>query len=452
MKQRDACLLSLLAAGTLSAGVAEDFPDLFPKSEPPAAENGYPALRRLEFNKEDARDLPRVEGNDTTWLQGADDEEVAAMVKRNATALAALEKIRTAKSLYSDSWKTYELNGGDLLAILPAYQNTRLLILRDSVAARDDGNVKQAVETILRCAGFGLRICEADPLLVEVVVGSSIIKTSLRHLPALLALPQITPETLQETDQQLSKMDRAHSVMRNAMLGEARWNLRLSANLTASRESRRDFIFELAIARRFSDEVFNKAPKTEKVSPEETVEDAIRRVWKTKMPEEVTAAFQAAEKVDWKAYIRDQADGCRALRKADTSSVPAFRASFHPVDTAHYVKGTALEPLFTSSLDAKVDVVYLKLCASTASAVRLGRVAAMLRQYEIKNKRLPAALTDLVPDYCSAVPLDPFDGKPVRYDANAKRVWCVGLNLKDEKGAADLMKPDGADDEALAVP
>ncbi len=66
------------------------------------------------------------------------------------------------------------------------------------------------------------------------------------------------------------------------------------------------------------------------------------------------------------------------------------------------------------------------------AAARL-RLAA--RAYELEKGRPPPSLEALVPDYLDAVPADPFDGKPLRYDPARRLVWSVGKDLVDE-GAA----------------
>ncbi len=75
------------------------------------------------------------------------------------------------------------------------------------------------------------------------------------------------------------------------------------------------------------------------------------------------------------------------------------------------------------------------------------RVALAALRYKAKHGRLPGALAALVPDFLKAVPPDPFDGKPLRYRADAAglTVYSVGENLKDDGGVtqqpADGGKP-----------
>ena len=48
---------------------------------------------------------------------------------------------------------------------------------------------------------------------------------------------------------------------------------------------------------------------------------------------------------------------------------------------------------------------------------------------------MPATLDALVPQYLDSVPFDPFDRKPIRYNADKKILYSVGLNKKDLGGS-----------------
>ncbi|MBM4038315.1 MAG: hypothetical protein FJ290_07365 [Planctomycetes bacterium] len=64
------------------------------------------------------------------------------------------------------------------------------------------------------------------------------------------------------------------------------------------------------------------------------------------------------------------------------------------------------------------------------------RVALAALRYKAKHGRLPADLAALVPGFLKAVPLDPFDGKPLRYKAGEAglTVYALGENGKDDGG------------------
>ena len=60
----------------------------------------------------------------------------------------------------------------------------------------------------------------------------------------------------------------------------------------------------------------------------------------------------------------------------------------------------------------------------------------------------PKDLADLVPAYLQAIPEDPFDGKPLRYQHREKGyvVYCIGPDGKDDQGTRFVPRmKEGAD-------
>jgi hypothetical protein len=71
---------------------------------------------------------------------------------------------------------------------------------------------------------------------------------------------------------------------------------------------------------------------------------------------------------------------------------------------------------------------------STNVEVAATRVLLAMKAFEIEKGRLPATLGELVPVYLDAVPLDDFDGKPLRYNPAKKIIYTVGEDLRDDGG------------------
>lgn len=75
------------------------------------------------------------------------------------------------------------------------------------------------------------------------------------------------------------------------------------------------------------------------------------------------------------------------------------------------------------------------------------RLVVACRRYEIDHGELPPALDALVSDYLDAVPSDPFDGKPFRYDRERAVVYSIGADLIDGGGSqrplSDTLNLDG---------
>ena len=62
------------------------------------------------------------------------------------------------------------------------------------------------------------------------------------------------------------------------------------------------------------------------------------------------------------------------------------------------------------------------------------RTILALRAYQLTHGNLPPDLSALVPEFLDEVPVDDFDGQPLRYSAERKIVYSVGQNLKDDGG------------------
>jgi len=74
--------------------------------------------------------------------------------------------------------------------------------------------------------------------------------------------------------------------------------------------------------------------------------------------------------------------------------------------------------------------------AEMTTHVRLTTTAIAAERFRLENGRLPENLNELVPQFLSAVPADPFDGAPLRYHRLAKGyvIYSVGRDGHDDGG------------------
>jgi len=72
--------------------------------------------------------------------------------------------------------------------------------------------------------------------------------------------------------------------------------------------------------------------------------------------------------------------------------------------------------------------------------------ALAIEQFRRKHDRLPETLDELVPEFLDAVPIDPFDGKPLRYVVreDAYVIYSIGRDRADDGGEIlDEVDEDG---------
>jgi hypothetical protein len=72
-----------------------------------------------------------------------------------------------------------------------------------------------------------------------------------------------------------------------------------------------------------------------------------------------------------------------------------------------------------------------------------------LRAYYREKGELPQSLKELVPRYLSSLPIDPFDGEPLRYSRELGIIYCVGKDLKDSGGSPTKIYQAGQVREAF---
>ena len=92
-----------------------------------------------------------------------------------------------------------------------------------------------------------------------------------------------------------------------------------------------------------------------------------------------------------------------------------------------------------SERSESVGYELLKNAMSSEAATKIVVTAIALKRYQLKHRAYPADLNSLVPEFLSAIPLDPVDGNPLRYHPNADGtflLYSIGVNGKDDGGVS----------------
>jgi hypothetical protein len=79
----------------------------------------------------------------------------------------------------------------------------------------------------------------------------------------------------------------------------------------------------------------------------------------------------------------------------------------------------------------------LNAYARDTAQLRNAATALAVERFRLKTGQPPATLEELVPEFLESVPIDPFDGQPLRYrrSENGYVVYSVSLNLQDDGGS-----------------
>lgn len=148
---------------------------------------------------------------------------------------------------------------------------------------------------------------------------------------------------------------------------------------------------------------------------------------------QIDAARAQARRPNWQqnAVKENNSDGLNS----STDGSPARLGSL--LDRIRYPMSSMLGNAGTSALNRAVE---------GEAARELAVSALALHRWQLAHKNFPATLQELVPQFLPAVPIDPFDGQPLRYrrqEDGTFLLYSVGRNGKDEEGNAEPMTPEG---------
>jgi type II secretory pathway pseudopilin PulG len=157
--------------------------------------------------------------------------------------------------------------------------------------------------------------------------------------------------------------------------------------------------------------------------------------------EKMTANFK-----DQRKFVEDSLDQVLAARK---DPLPG-RLKADELMTSRANEAKTKEYFIASMVLPALGKVTSKEAGSLAR-LRLAQTAVALERFRAANtNRYPDALTELAPKFLAAVPNDPFDGQPLRYQkagAGGYLLHSIGVDLKDDNGVRKV----GADDLSFAV-
>ncbi len=86
----------------------------------------------------------------------------------------------------------------------------------------------------------------------------------------------------------------------------------------------------------------------------------------------------------------------------------------------------------------------LPLLVQADAHQRLTSTALAVAGYLAKHRALPANLQSLIPEFLDELPIDPFDGKPLRTVSKPGSliIYSVGIDLEDDNGREDELQDE----------
>jgi hypothetical protein len=99
-----------------------------------------------------------------------------------------------------------------------------------------------------------------------------------------------------------------------------------------------------------------------------------------------------------------------------------------------YATENAIGKILHDSFAGDLTTVIMMKCEEDL-LVAVTQAILAIKAYKNDTGNYPATLSDLIPRYLASVPIDPFDGKALKYSPAKKIVYSVGRDLQDNGGS-----------------
>jgi len=353
----------------------------------PYEENGFPVLAaagKVEWPEE-----PDVRG--TAFSDHWDGEVVRKVLEQNQELLTTVDE-----ALRLPRFQFPESGGPDLLAGRGWTSITSLLELRMEALFKE-GRERQALDEALKLIRWGHQVEGADGRLSEYHRGLSIKRAGLDRFSLLLSKSKLEAIELEPFLQEISKYAAQDEGLARAFKNEYRGAADFFDRLSRGDEG----------AYRQLDLPNGRGSRGIKwvLNPQKT-----RRLF---------------------------AENCRASLEAiagrkGSPAIPieaGFKIPWLPPKNA---VGKILLEMVSSGAQS-----FLKRFREEKLLYAKTVLLLACKCYQRREGKLPSALDDLIPRYLKELPLDPYDGRPLRYSAAKKINWSVGVDRKDAGGSVE---------------
>ncbi len=269
--------------------------------------------------------------------------------------------------------------------------------------------------------------------LLSVLAGNALLRLAARHAGWIgQAAPDAT--TAKKLAAELLPFEEVVGPLKATLQGEFRGEQNLLQICRNGGKPLQLMVVERQLAHK---KIFKLSIPTEPIAdtdPEETEEQ-----WMAKPPATVLDDIEAIKQVDLDAVRDKYAQEYGSALVAPVATWDEFRKAF-PEYESNQLDWSGIKPTlgesFKDSLNERsitVPILYSSLF-TTLARVRLARLALLVKAWRLDHaSELPDSLDQLVPDYIPSVSIDPYDGKPLRYDKTQRRLWSISKSLEGGK-------------------
>ncbi len=292
--------------------------------------------------------------------------------------------------------------------VLPAMNSWRRMAQFSAIRAMylaRQGKDKEALDEVLNSVSIGQKIQESQAPLVEYFIAIAMKGVGLETVQKIIPSSKLTSAELKQYAQGLDKFYKNEDGLIMSFKGEYHFqSWVIDSIVSGDTEALKSVVGEEEsqnpeIAKKIKDNYYFQPNKTKLLFAEYA-----------------------------RANIKSANQSCGEIKATEVKPL----APTNPAKL--YTEENAIGKILHDIIAASFSGVSTKKCQED---LLVGATQAMIAIKAFKNdtNNYPSSLNELIPNYLSSVPQDPFDGKPLKYSVTKKILYSVGEDLKDSGGS-----------------
>jgi len=337
-----------------------------------------------------------------TW----DNQIAEEIVSKNSQAFAYFaEAARKPKYQNPELADPANITLNMVLTPMNSWQQMARLSAIKALYLAKQGKDKEALDEALNSVSIGQKIQDSQATLIEYLVAISMKGLGLETVQKIIPSSKLASAELKQYTQGLDKFYKNENGLIMAFKGEYRiqsWVM--DALASGNKEVLQEFVGEEEsqnpeIAKKIKDNYYFQPNKTKLLFAEYA-----------------------------RANIKSANESCGKIKATEIQKL----APTNPAKL--YTEENAIGKILHDVVAVSLTNVSTKKCQED---LLVGATQAMIAIKAFKNdtNNYPTSLNELIPNYLSSVPQDPFDGKLLKYSATKKTLYSVGEDLQDSGGS-----------------
>ena len=353
----------------------------------------------------------------------ADNAELNATLDQNVTTLALLHRAAQRPHCF------FERDYSRLGINTPMPEVTRLmtfarLLQLDAGRELHRGNCLNAARDVRTMMAMSAHLLP-EPILISQLVSAALLGRAFDMIPLVLAHPALDAGSVAMLDPADHHATMRHSMQR-AMLGEEAFGLSVFAALGDGETTYNELVGTIS---------FDGAGPGLMDSIRRALQQLVTPLWRVLLMGDDLNGYR-----QWMATQRNIG--------AEPFHTEGTQRRMEEAKRAEESINSAAPGVLTMAVAPAISSMHVTVARTDAQYRLIILAVAMARYQQANDGALPQSLADLVPDHLIANPIDPFDGRALRFvplENGGFRIYSVGPNRTDDGGMTNADNRDEGD-------